>query len=391
MKQQINIRQIIPVFFGFFVMGFIDLVGISSNYVKQDFGLSDSQANVPLILVFFWFAVLSIPTGLCMDRIGRKKTVLFSMVITAVALLLPFIWYSYFTIMVAFSLLGVGNTILQVSANPLLATIVPENRLASSLTFGQFIKALASFSGPVISGFLAWYFNNWRLIFLIFALFSVGSAIWLYFITINEDRNSEEKASLKNSLLLLKDPFIFSLFAGIVLAVGIDVGLNTTIPKYLMETANIPLEKAGLGTSLYFVAKTTGAFLGTILLIKITLKRFYLYSSLLAVFAFIGTLLASGTNIILIGVFITGLGVANIFSIIFSIALLKRPGQKNEISGLMMMGIVGGAVIPPLMGFVSDMHGQRAAMVVLLFCLFYILFKAIGFNRTARADVLKNE
>ena len=381
MKQQISLRQLAPVLAGFFVMGFIDLVGIASNYVKQDFGLSDTTANLPLMLVFVWFFVLSVPIGLLMDRIGRKRTVLISMYITAIALILPFLFYSFYMVMLAFSLLGIGNTILQVSANPLLAAIVPEERMASSLTFGQFVKAVASFLGPVVAGFMAWYFGDWKLIFLAFALASLGVTLWLYLTALEEDPVYQAKATLGDCVLLLKDRFMFGLFIGIVLVVGIDVGLNTTLPKFLMARIELPLEQAGLASSLYFISRMTGTFFGAVLLMKVPLSRFYLYTSVLATGALVATMFAGSLVTILIGIFLTGLGVANIFSVIFSIALLKRPGRKNEISGLMMMGIVGGALVPPVMGLFSDLYGQSAAMLVLLACLFYILIKAVSFSR----------
>ncbi|MDX9883462.1 MAG: MFS transporter [Prolixibacteraceae bacterium] len=377
MKQTIEIRHLVPVLFGFFIMGFIDLVGISSNYIKQDFQLTDTMANFLLMMVFFWFAVLSVPTGVLMNRIGRKNTVLLSVIFTAIALSVPFFSYNLVTILIALSLLGISNTILQVSVNPLLADIVPENRMASSLTFGQFIKAIASFLGPVITGFMAWYFGNWRLVFPALALISVGSALWLYFTPIAEEKVIESKTTIKSCLSLLKDPFILSLFLGIVLVVGIDVGLNTSIPKYLMDKAHIPLEQAGLGISLYFISKTIGTFLGSILLMRFPVSKFYRYTSILAVAAIIATLFASGTTTILTGVFITGLAVANVFSIIFSIALIRKPDLKNEISGLMMMGIIGGAIIPLFMGIVSDRFGQQAALLVLLACLCYLLVNSL--------------
>lgn len=373
MKQTIKIKHLLPVLFGFFVMGFIDLVGISSNYIKQDFSLNDTMANFLLMMVFFWFAVLSVPTGILMTRIGRKNTVLLSISITAIALFIPFFSYNLVSILVALSLLGASNTVLQVSVNPLLADIVPESRLASSLTFGQFIKAIASFLGPVITGFMVWYSGNWKLVFPAFALVSVASALWLYFTPVTEEKATENKTTIRSCLALLKNPLMLSLFPGIMLVVGIDVGLNTTIPKYLMEKALIPLEQAGLGISLYFVSKTAGTFLGSIILIRFSLSKFYRYTSVLAVIAIIATLLAEGTTAILIGIFITGLAVANVFSIIFSIALIRKPEMKNEISGLMMMGIIGGAIIPLFMGIVSDQFGQQAALLVLLACLCYLL------------------
>ena len=142
---------LIPVMFCFFVMGFSDLVGIASNYVKADFSLNDATANLLPSMVFFWFLIFGIPTGMLMNKIGRKKTVMLSLALTVVALLLPLLGYSFGIMLVAFSLLGIGNAILQTSLNPLVASVTGNRHLSSTLTFGQFLKAIASFIGPILA------------------------------------------------------------------------------------------------------------------------------------------------------------------------------------------------------------------------------------------------
>ena len=140
-----SLLQIAPVMLCFFAMGFVDLVGTASNYVQKDLGLSDSQANLFPSLVFFWFLIFSVPTGMLMNMIGRKKTVLVSLAVTAGSLILPVFGDSYMMMLMAFSLLGIGNAIMQTSLNPLVTNLISGDRLASTLTFGQFVKAMASF------------------------------------------------------------------------------------------------------------------------------------------------------------------------------------------------------------------------------------------------------
>ena len=94
---------ILPVLFGFFVMGFVDVVGIATNYVKKDFALSDTLANLLPMMVFLWFAVCAIPAGMLMGRIGRRNTVLVSMGITAVAMLIPMCGYEFVPLLIAFA------------------------------------------------------------------------------------------------------------------------------------------------------------------------------------------------------------------------------------------------------------------------------------------------
>jgi fucose permease len=357
-------------------MGFVDLVGIATNYVKQDFKLSDTLANLLPMTLFLWFAVLSVPTGLVMNKLGRKKTVILSMVITFLAMMIPMISYSFPMMLVAFGLLGIGNTIIQVSLNPLLTNVVAGDRLTSSLTLGQFIKAIAAFLGPIITGIAAASFGNWKLIFVIFAVITVLSALWLWSTQIHEEPVNQSGSSFGSSFSLLKDKTILMLFLGIIFVVGVDVGLNTTIPKFLMERCNILLEKAGLGTSLYFVARTIGAFAGAILLVKLSGRKFFIWSMLAAIPALVVMLLTSNLWIILAMVFIIGFAVANVFSIIFSAALKKRPDRANEISGLLIMGVAGGAIIPLIMGITSDSFGQAGGLSILMVALGYLLFNA---------------
>lgn len=381
MKNETSFSKLLPVLFGFFIMGFVDVVGIATNYIKQDFGLSDSLANLLPMMVFLWFAVFSVPTGLLMNSIGRKKTVLLSMAFTFVAMLVPLMAYRFEVVLVAFALLGIGNTLLQVSLNPLLSNVVRGDRLTSSLTWGQFIKAIASFLGPIIAGFAAASLGNWKMLFPIFAAVTLLSTLWLYFTRIEEKPIEGKTSSFSACFGLLNDKTILMFFLGILAVVGIDVGLNITVPKFLMERCNILLDQAGLGTSLYFIARTTGSFVGAILLVKFSARKFFIISMVGAIAGMIAMLILSNLWAILVLVFVIGFAVANVFSIIFSAALQKQPERANEISGLMIMGVAGGAVIPPLMGVVSDTMGQTGGLAVLLGAMVYLLFLAFSLKK----------
>lgn len=368
--------------FGFFVMGFVDVVGIASNYIKQDFQLNDTVANLVLMMLYVWFVLFSIPTGMLMGRIGRRKTVLLSIVITSLALFVPIVSYNFITVLLALSLLGIGNAMLQVSLNPLVGDVVPDSKLASSLTFGQFVKSISSFLGPVLAGGAALYLGNWRYLFPIFGGISVLAAIWLNSVHFKETSHSGQKGSFMGSLRLLGDPVILGFFIGILLVVGIDVGLNVSIPKYLMFRGNLQLAEAGLGISLYFAAKTAGAFLGAILLAHISASKFYTVTVVLSILSLAFTLLTPTIAGVYIGIFLLGLTVSNIFSLIFFKALLHKPGFRNEISGLMMMGVIGGAFISLAMGIVSDHFGLIAGMMVLGVCMLYLLGNSMVKNKS---------
>jgi MFS family permease len=175
MNTQSNLFRLVCVLPAFFAMGAVDLVGIASNYVKEDFGLSDTMANLFPSMVFFWFFIFSVPAGLLMNRTGRKKTVLLSLIVTALALILPVVGYTYPVMLLSFSLLGIGNTLMQVSLNPLMANIVSEKRFASALTFGQFVKAIASFAAPLLAGWAALHWGDWKLFYPVYAALTVFS------------------------------------------------------------------------------------------------------------------------------------------------------------------------------------------------------------------------
>ena len=372
MKQSNSKWTILPILFGFFVMGFVDVVGISTNYVKQDFGLSDTLANLIPMMVFLWFAIFSIPTGMLMGRIGRRNTVAVSLGITIVAMLLPLFLYDFASVLLAFALLGIGNTILQVSLNPMVASVVVPGKVTSVLTLGQFLKAVSSFLGPLIAGAAASFWGNWKWIFAVYAVTTLLSLAWLLTGVHEEKKKSAQASTFATVCSLFKDRYIVMLFIGILLIVGIDVGLNTTIPKLLMEKTGMSVSEAGLGSSLYFSARTIGSFVGAFLLAKIASDRFMQYSMMLAFVGFILLLLVNSLLWISVLVVIVGLACSNVFSIIFSYALQHLPERDNEISALMIMGVSGGALVTPLMGILSDAFGPVAGLSLLLFCLLYL-------------------
>ena len=386
MKNKISLKKVLPVISCFFVMGIVDLVGISTNYVKQDFGLKDSIANLLPLSLFLWFAILAVPTSMIMNRLGRKRTVIVSMMLTLLAMIVPLIVYNFPMMLFAFALLGIGNTIIQVSLNPLLTNVISSDRLTSSLTMGQFIKAIAAFLGPIIASWTALRFGDWKLVFLIYGIVTIATGVWLILTPINEEAPKQKSSSLSKTFALLKDKMILIFFIGILFVVGIDVGLNTTVPKFLIEKSNIPLEQAGLGTSLYFIARTIGTFIGALLLVTFSAKRFFTVSMLVAIPALFVMLFMSEIWAILTLVFIVGFAVANVFSIIFSFALKRKPDNANEISGLLIMGVAGGAIILPLMGLAADAFNQSVAMGLLLLLMGYLLYCSVMIKEEKKAD-----
>jgi len=373
MKNKIFILQFIPVMLAFFAMGAVDLVGIASNYVKEDFGLSDTLANVFTSMLFFWFFALSVPTGLLMNKIGRKKTVLLSLIVSALALIIPFIGYNFVLMLISFALLGIGNTLMQVSLNPLISNVVSGDKLASTLTFGQFVKAIASFSAPLIAGWAALKFGNWRLLFPAYAAMTLLAFIWLSAVTIHE-KPYETKSSFADCFRLLSNKLILLFFLGIMVHVGIDVGVNTTAPKILMERTGMALADAGFATSVYFLFRVIGCLLGTFILARFAIHQFFIVSVSCMALSVAGLLIFNDVTLLYCCIALVGFGNSNIFPIIFSKALLSKPERDNEIAGLMIMGVAGGGIFPLLMGVASDGLGAQAGAIMVIAALITYLF-----------------
>ncbi len=377
--------QIIPVMLCFFVMGFVDLVGTASNYVQKDLSLSDSQANLFPSLVFFWFLIFSVPTGMLMNKIGRKKTVLISIIVTAASLFIPVFGDNYYVMLVSFSLLGIGNAIMQTSLNPLVTNLISGDKLASTLTFGQFVKAIASFLAPVIAAWGATtlfptFGLGWRALFVIYAVISLLSISLLAATPIKEEK-PDKASGVGECLKLLGRPFIFLCFLGIMCHVGIDVGTNTTAPKIIMERLGLPLEEAGFATGIYFIFRTAGCFLGAFLLRAMSARIFFAISVVM-ILAGMGLLYFCNTlTPLYIGIALIGFGNSNIFPVIFSQALMYTPNERNEVSGLMIMGLFGGTVFPLAMGYAADAVGQAGAVAVMTVGVIYLMYYTLKIRK----------
>ncbi|MDD5783168.1 MAG: MFS transporter [Muribaculaceae bacterium] len=376
MKQ--NKLAIIPVMLCFFAMGFVDLVGIASNYVKADLGLSDSIANLLPSLVFFWFLIFSVPTGMLMNKIGRKPTVMLSLLITLVSLLLPLFSDTFAVMLISFSLLGIGNALMQTSLNPLVSAIIKGDNLASTLTFGQFIKAIASFSAPYLAlwgavAAIPTFGLGWRVLFLIFLVAGVLSTVLLGITHVDEEP-CDSSSSFVDCVKLLSRPIVLLCFLGIICHVGIDVGTNTTAPKILMERLGWTLNEAAFATSLYFIFRTAGCLTGSLIMRVVKPRIFFAVSAVMMVASMVLLFVGTSSIALYVAIALVGFGNSNVFSIIFSQALISVPDRKNEVSGLMIMGLFGGTIFPLLMGFATDAcHLQAGAVAVMAIGVVYLI------------------
>lgn len=375
----------IPVLLTFFIMGFCDVVGIATTHIKEDFQLSESIAGFIPSMVFIWFLILSVPAALMMNRLGRKRMVQISNLITLAGMIIPFLHYSFETCMAAFVLLGIGNTILQVSLNPLLTNVVSGEKLTSCLTAGQVIKAVSSFAGPFIALAAVSVFGQWQYLFPVFAAITLLGWALLAVTEIKEEASAAESSSVSSAFSLLKDPTILLYFLGIFFVVGVDVGTNTVSPKLLNGRAGWDVDQAGLAASCYFICRTLGAFLGAFLLARMNEIKYLRINIILALASMALAFAAEDSTLILAAIGGIGFFCSSVFSVLFSLALKARPEKANEISGFMITGVCGGAVVPPLMGIVTDLTGtqstQYGSLMVITACLLYLMYSAVAAGR----------
>jgi fucose permease len=361
----------------FFAMGFVDLVGIASNYVKEDLGLNDSTANIFPSLVFFWFLIFSVPTGMLMNKIGRKKTVLLSLIVTVISLFIPLLGESFALMLVAFSLLGIGNALMQTSLNPLVSTVLKGGNLASTLTFGQFIKAIASFLAPYLAMWGATqvipsFGYNWKVLFVIYFVVGILATLMLGLTHIEEEPITGKPSTFAECFKLLGTPIVLLSFLGIMCHVGIDVGTNTTAPKILMERLGMTLNDAAFATSLYFIFRTIGCLTGSFFLRVMNNRLFFIISVCMMAVSMLLLFTGSEKWELYTAIALVGYGNSNVFSICFAKALTSMPDKQNEVSGLMIMGLFGGTVFPLIMGFMSDAFDQAGAVLVMAVGVLYL-------------------
>lgn len=376
----------LPVLFGFFVMGFCDIVGISSDYAQEAFGWSHTMTGFVPSMVFVWFLFLGIPVGVRMNKWGRKNTVLLSMAVTVVGMVIPLLAYNSLTCMAAYALLGIGNAILQVSLNPLLSNVITDKKLlTSSLTAGQVVKAVSSLVGPYIVLIAVDYFGGgdtrlWYYCFPMLGAITLFSALWLLFTRIPREtaEGGASMASFGETFRLLKDKTILLLFLGIFFVVGVDVATNFISSKLMSVRFGWTKEEAGIAPQVYFFCRTVGALLGVFLMTKIAEIKYFRWNILICtgVLLILAFVAAPAVDLICIG----GIGFlcSCIFPIIYSMAVQARPDRANQISGLMITAVAGGGAVTPAIGAATDRVGIIGGVFVIFVCVLYLMYCAFG-------------
>jgi len=381
---------LLPMLAGFFVMGFSDIIGTVMNQVKAECALSDVTAGFLPSMIFIWFFLISIPTGVLCGKIGRKNTVLVSLGVTVFAMLLPLAanaerFWIYF---IAFALLGIGNTIIQAALPALMSNVVAPDQLTSRISLGQFVKAICAALTPVFVYLTATALDNWKLLFPLYGALTVVAALWLWFTAIPDERGGTRSGASATTtfgscLAMLKHPYVLAMTVGILFSVGADVGFAVAIPEYLKNVYKVDLNKAGMGPTVYFVAKTLAAIGGAALFAKVSAAKCFPWCMGLGILATAGIFFAGTPFVFLACVFVAALATANSFGMCMGLALDKVPEKANEITSLMVMAIVGGGIVTPVLGFMQKSAGAIGVVCVLLACLAYLFALGLFAGRSS--------
>lgn len=374
----------IPVFLVFLAMGFGDAVGPFVGLAKNEFQLSNTVATLIPFVGFIMFGLLSVPVGVFQDRRGKKLVLLTGLAVALLGLVnATFVLTSFAGFLLTILLLGAGAAILQVAGNPIMRDVSEEGMYSRNLSLGQFVKAIGSLSGPLIPVIAAKYFGaDWKVIFPIYAVALLVTILSVALLRV-EEKKGQQAATLGSCLALLKNGYVLMMVLAIFLYVGAEVCVSSGIPLFLKERYDVDINKVGLlGTGLFFMALTIGRFSGGVILNWMSPHKFFRATCALSLFGLVGMFIADKT-VAIASFFLTGLGFANVFPLVFSITVDSMPEKANELSGLMVTAIVGGAFLPPLMGFLADRATMQAGFLVPMVALLYIGCTALRAPRHA--------
>ena len=355
-------------------MGFADAVGPFVSLAKNEFQLSNTVAALIPFVGFSMFGLLSVPVGVFQERRGKKTVLMLGLLVALVGLLnASFGLDSFARFLVTVLLMGAGAAILQVAGNPIMRDVSDEGKYSRNLSFAQFVKAIGSLSGPLIPVVAATYFGaSWKVIFPVYAAALLITVLAVSALKVKERAPEGKAVGIGACLTLLSNGFVLAMVAAIFLYVGAEVSVSAGIPLFLKERYNIDINSVGLlGTGLFFLALTIGRLTGGVVLNWMSPKKFFVVTCVASIAGILG-LFVPDENIAIVSFFVVGLGFANIFPLVFSMAVDAMPQYTNQLSGLMVTAIIGGAFLPPLMGFVADHSSVQLSFIVPLAAILYI-------------------
>lgn len=411
-----NYILVILILLSFFVISFLtNILGALNPSISISFNLSETMAGLLPFSFFIAYGIMSIPAGFMTEKYGSKKMMIIGFLLAFTASLLFARIPSLGVFLFSLFAIGSGMAILQVVINPLLRQSGGKENYAFTSVMAQLIFGLASFISPLVYSWLVTGVGKgensnpiinflsyitpknltWVSIYWIFALFSI---IMIALITLIKfpkvELNEDEKVGTKDSYLtLFKNKTVILFFFGIFSYVGVEQGISYWMSKFLQTYHGFDYETTGASAVANFWGlMALGGVLGLILLkffdSKIVLKIFTLLSIISLALALFGS-----SSISLYAFQSSGFFLSVMYPIIFSLALNSLKDHHGAFAGILVSGIMGGAVVQLLIGFISDLTSLRIGMLFNFIILAYILGIAFWANPLIKNKTInfKNE
>lgn len=371
--REVDRRLLGPVLMGFFIMGFCDIVAPISGQIADEFP-AEAQGAVSFLptMVFLWFLLLSTPMAGLMNRIGRKAMALAGYAFTVAGLVVPYAagegcalgWYFF-----GFGLLGVGNTAIQVAINPLLATIVPGERMTSYLTVGQIFRNTSLLlMAPIVTALVA-ATGSWRLLLPIYAALTVAGGIWLRFTGVEEPQTRGGAVGMIDCFRLLAHPTVALCAFGVAAFIAADVGIGF-LSSRLLDNPDSILTSTG-----FYACRIVGTIVGAWLLVRYSDVKYLRWNMCGALALATALLFVRSDAAVYLLVGLLGFAMACVFATVYAVATKSAPTKSNEVAGLMIMMIAAGAVSGPAVGALIRVAGDvHYGLLFVMACIGYLVW-----------------
>lgn len=385
----------------FFVISFLtNIIGPLIPDIIKGFDLSLTLVGVLPFAFFIAYGVMSIPAGMLNEKYKEKKIMIAAFLVAFIGALLLALFPNYLTAVVSLFLIGCGMAMLQVVINPLLRTAGGEEHYAFNSVLAQLIFGAASFVSPLVYSYLVLNLNNntgnkdvilqffssvvpenldWISLYWVFAIVSLIMVVVILLsrfpkVVLSQD---EKAGALQVHLDLLKKPVVILFFLGIFCYVGTEQGVANWISQFLYEYHQYDPQTMGAKAVAYFWGlMTAGGVLGLILL-KIMDSRLVLIIFTILAMICLSFGLFSSANISFWAFGLVGFFASVMYPVIFSLALNSLEEHHGAFAGILLTGVIGGAIFPLIIGWLGDHFGLRTGMFLIYLTMGYIL--SVGF------------
>lgn len=383
----------------FFVISFItNIIGPLSPEFINDFKLSDALAGVLPFAFFIAYGVMSIPTSMLVQKYNEKVIMVAAFVVAFLGSLLLAVEPNYLTTIISLFLIGCGMAMLQVVINPLLRTAGGAENYAFTSVMAQLIFGGASFLSPLVYSYLVTNMNkgnhagvfsllqplvphgmSWISLYWVFTVISIFMfAVMLISKFPKVELAEDEKAGpWKTHVLLFKKPVVILYFIALFCYVGTEQGVSYWMSQFLFQYHHIDPQVAGASAvSNFWGLMLVGGIIGLLLLKVMDSRKLLILFTIPAIICLSFALFGSA-HISLYAFPIIGFFMSVMYPIIFSLALSSVSEDHGSFAGILVTGIIGGAVVQILIGVLGDLIGLKAGMTFLYITFGYML--SIGF------------